>query len=179
MREKDRGNEGERQREWGRKMEWGRKGKRQKAYLVTYCLLLGCDLCEFYFLCSLCCWPACQVRAVWFRSLCLWPLLDAQCHQSATKALYWLHTCQPIPFTSIKYSCCFSIILGGYSRTGKWIQENIIFMRFCCCFKLNKKIEKLSNEQLMKVITKCTLAGLVQYAKKSHQKWDLKLCMHI
>ena len=172
MREKDRGNEGERWR------EWGKKGKRQKAYLVTYCLLLGCDLCELYFLCSLCCRPACQVRAVWFRPLCLWPLLDAQCYQSAAKALYWLHTCQPIQFTSIK-NFFFSIILGGYGRTGKWIQENIIFMRFCCCFKLSKMIEKLSNEQPMKAITKCTLAGQVQYGKKSHQKWDLKLCMHI
>ena len=28
---------------------------------------------------------------------------------------------------------------GGYGHTGKWIQENIIFMRFCCCFKLSKK----------------------------------------
>ena len=58
----------------------------------------------------------------------------------------------------------------GYDHTGKWIQENIIFMRFCCCFKLRKKTEKLSEEQLMNAITKCTLAGLVQYAKKSHQK---------
>ena len=62
------------------------------------------------------------------------------------------------------------IIFGGYGQTGKWIQENIIFMRFCCCFKLSKKTEKLSNEQPMNAITKCTLAGLVQYAKKSHQK---------
>ena len=30
---------------------------------------------------------------------------------------------------------------------GKWIPENIIFMRFCSCFKLSKKIEKLLNEQ--------------------------------
>ena len=63
----------------------------------------------------------------------------------------------------------FFIILGGYGLSGKWIQENIIFMRFCC-FKLSKKIEKLSNEQLMNAIGKCTLAGLVQYAKKLHQK---------
>ena len=79
-----------------------------------------------------------------------------------------MHTCQPIQFTSIKYS--FYIILGRYGHTGKWIQENITFMRFCFCFKLSKKIEKLSNEQPMNAITKCTLAGLVQYAKKSHQK---------
>ena len=53
-------------------------------------------------------------------------------------------------------------------------------MRFCCwCFKLSKKIEKLLNEQSMNAITKCTLAGLVQYAKKSHQKWDLRSCIHI
>ena len=78
--------------------------------------------------------------------------------------IIYKHTCQPIQFTCIKYS--FYIILGGYGHTGKWIQENIIFMRFCCCFKLSKKTEK----QPMNTITKCTLAGLVQYAKKSHQK---------
>ena len=55
------------------------------------------------------------------------------------------HTCQPIQFTSIKYS--FSLFGGEYGH-GKWIQENIIFMRFCCCFKLSKKTEKLLNEQL-------------------------------
>ena len=38
------------------------------------------------------------------------------------------HTCQPIQFTSIKYS--FFINLGGYGHTGKQIQENIIFMDF-------------------------------------------------
>ena len=56
------------------------------------------------------------------------------------------HTCQPIQFTSIKYS--FSLFGGEYGHIGKWIQENIIFMRFCCCFKLSKKTEKLLNEQL-------------------------------
>ena len=35
----------------------------------------------------------------------------------------------------------FFIILGGYGHTGKWIQENIIYMRFCCCFKLSKKLK--------------------------------------
>ena len=54
----------------------------------------------------------------------------------------------------------------------------IIFMK-CCCFKLSKKIDNLSNKQPMNAIAKCTLAGLVQYAKKFHQKFDLKLCMHI
>ena len=34
---------------------------------------------------------------------------------------------------------------GGFGHTGKWIQENIIFMQFC--FKLSKKIEKLLKEQ--------------------------------
>ena len=74
------------------------------------------------------------------------------------------HTAQPIQFTSIKYS--IFIILGGYGHTGKWIQENIIFVRFCCCFKLSEKTENTP----MNSITKFTLAGLVQYAKKSHQK---------
>ena len=39
--------------------------------------------------------------------------------------------------------------------------------------KLSKKIEKLSNEQLMNAITKCTLAGLVQYAKKSEVRFKV------
>ena len=91
------------------------------------------------------------------------------------------HTCQPIQFAKTQYKIHFFSLFWGNMAilTGKWIQENVIFVRFCCCFKLSKKIEELSNEQLMNAITKCTLAGLVQYAKKSHQKWDLRLCMHI
>ena len=50
------------------------------------------------------------------------------------------HTCQPRQFTGIKKKSL--IILGEYGNTGKWIQENIIFMRYCCCFKLSKKIFK-------------------------------------
>ena len=38
--------------------------------------------------------------------------------------------------------------MEGYDHTGICIEENIIFLIFCCCFKLGKKIEKLSNEQL-------------------------------
>ena len=53
------------------------------------------------------------------------------------------------------------IILGGCGHIAKWIEESIIFMRFCCCFKLRKKIEKLLNEQLTHAITKCTWTGLV------------------
>ena len=67
------------------------------------------------------------------------------------------HTCQPIQFTSIKSS-----LGGGYGHIGKCVQENTIFTRFCCCFKLSKKIEKLSNEQPTHAIAKCTLTGLVQ-----------------
>ena len=52
---------------------------------------------------------------------------------------------KPIQFTCVKYKICF-IILGRYGHIGKWIQENIMFMRFCC-FKLSKKTEKLSNKQ--------------------------------
>ena len=84
------------------------------------------------------------------------------------------HTCQPIQFTSIKYSFCLFVLFCFYfGHTGKWTQENIIFMRFCCCFKLSKKIEKLSNEQPMNAITKCTLAGLVKYAKKSEVRFKV------
>ena len=70
------------------------------------------------------------------------------------------HTCQPIQFASIKILKI--IILGRYGHTGKWIQENIIFMRFCCCFKLSKKIEKPSNKETTHAIAKCALTGLVQ-----------------
>ena len=67
------------------------------------------------------------------------------------------------------------IILGGYGHMGKWVRENIIFMRFCCCFKLSKKIEKLLNEQPTHAIAKCTLTGLVV----GHMMYDLKfwLCL--
>ena len=44
---------------------------------------------------------------------------------------------------------------GGYGY-GKLIQENIIFMRFCDCFKLSKKAEKLLNEQPTHALAKCT-----------------------
>ena len=37
------------------------------------------------------------------------------------------------------YNTVFFIILGGYGHTGKWIQENLIFMKFCCCFKTEQK----------------------------------------
>ena len=37
---------------------------------------------------------------------------------------------------------------GGYGHIGKWIQGNVIFMRFCCCFKLSKKTEKLLDDLL-------------------------------
>ena len=70
------------------------------------------------------------------------------------------NVCQLIQFTGVKYSFFF-IILGGYGHIGKWIQENIIFMR-SCCFKLSKKIEKLSNKETTHAIAKCTLTGLVQ-----------------
>ena len=59
------------------------------------------------------------------------------------------------------------ILENGYREKNSWNVLN------------SKKIEKLSNEQPMNAIAKCTLAGLVQNAKKSHQKLDLKLCMHI
>ena len=48
---------------------------------------------------------------------------------------------------------------GGYGHIGKWIQEDIIFMRFYY-FKLSKKIEKLSKEQPTHAIAKCTPTGL-------------------
>ena len=56
------------------------------------------------------------------------------------------------------------------------ILENTVFMRFCC-LKLSKKIEKLPNEQPTHAIAKCTLTGLVQWAKKSHQKCWLEFKM--
>ena len=44
------------------------------------------------------------------------------------------------------------IILRGCGHIGKWVQENIIFMRFCWHFKLSKKTEKLLNEPLTHAI---------------------------
>ena len=75
--------------------------------------------------------------------------------------------------TVYRYKILFfslSLLWGGYGHIGKWIQENIIIRQFCCCFKLSKKVEKLSNEQPTQAITKCTLTSLVQEAKKSCQK---------
>ena len=43
---------------------------------------------------------------------------------------------------------------GGDMAIGQLIQENIIFMRFSCWFKLNKKTEKLLNEQTTHTIAK-------------------------
>ena len=96
-----------------------------------------------------------------------------------TSMLDWwkTHTCQPMQFTSINK--IKSLFWGGYGRIGNWIQENKIFIRFWCCFKLSEKSEKLSNEQLTHAIAKCTLTGLVQKAKKSCWKWGLKSCMWI
>ena len=81
----------------------------------------------------------------------------------STPTVYWYKIQSPPPPPPI--------ILGGGGwgdgHIGKWIQENIIFMRFCRHFKLSKKIEKLLNEQPTHAITKCTLTDW--------WKWDLKL----
>ena len=45
--------------------------------------------------------------------------------------------------------------MGGYGHIGKWIQEDTIFMRVCCCFKWSKKIEKLSNKLLTHAANTC------------------------
>ena len=58
---------------------------------------------------------------------------------------YTVYLFYSLQFTCIKYSYCllvfylllFFIILGEYGHIGKWIQENIIFIRFCCV-KLSK-----------------------------------------
>ena len=75
------------------------------------------------------------------------------------------HVVIPVNSYSLPGQNSFFIILGVYGHNGhigKWIQENIIFMTFCCCVKLSKKTEKLSNELLTHGIAKCTLTGLVQ-----------------
>ena len=51
---------------------------------------------------------------------------------------------------------------GGFGRTGKWIQENVIFMRFFVVVLKWVKTEKLLNEQPAHAIAKCTLTGQVQ-----------------
>ena len=69
----------------------------------------------------------------------------------STHTVYWC-----------KMSFFSPLFWGDMAILEKWIQENIIFMRFCCCFKLSKKTEKLLNEQLTHIIAKCTRTGLVQ-----------------
>ena len=66
----------------------------------------------------------------------------------------------PSTHTVYQYKIVLSLFWGRYGHIGKWIQENIIFMQFCCCFKLSKKTEKVLNEQLTHAIAKCTLTGL-------------------
>ena len=44
--------------------------------------------------------------------------------------------------TVYQYKIHFFHYLGGNGLKGKLIQENIIFMRFCCCFELSEKIKK-------------------------------------
>ena len=101
-------------------------------------------------------------------------LVSSVC-KNVSMTVFWWRFILVNPYSLLvkNTSSFFSIILGGYGHIGKWIQENIIFMRFCC-FKLSKKFEKLSNEQLAQAITKCTLTGLVQQAKESCWKWNLK-----
>ena len=91
---------------------------------------------------------------------CVWNCYVWMCVELLCMDVCGLVNPQPIQFTGIKYS--FFIILGGYGHVEKWIQQKIIFMRFCCCFKPNKKIQKLSNELPTNTIAKCTLTGLVQ-----------------
>ena len=80
-----------------------------------------------------------------------------------------MHTCQPIQFTGIKYMFFPSSFFcfgggggGGYGHTEKWIQEKIIFMRFCCSFKLSKKKKKTLKVQPIDALAKCTLTSLEQ-----------------
>ena len=89
--------------------------------------------------------------------------------QGLSSELLPLHTYQPIylsthipinPYTVYQYKILSFFWGGGGVHIGKWIQENIIFMRFCC-FKLSQKIQKLSNEQPTHAIAKWTLTGLV------------------
>ena len=101
------------------------------------------------------------------------------CHHPQVTTIQSQTSAYPSTHTVYQYKIHFFHYFGGIWPYWKMDTGKHNFMRFCCRFKLSKKVEKLSNEQPMKAITKCTLAGLVQYAKKSHQKWDLKLCMHI
>ena len=51
----------------------------------------------------------------------------------------------PLPYLSThtvyQYKIQFLLDLGGIWPSRKIDTGNIIFMRFCCCFKLSKKIE--------------------------------------
>ena len=64
--------------------------------------------------------------------------------------------------TVYQYKMQFYHYFGGIWPYWKMDTGKHNLMRFCCCFKLSKKIEKLSNEQPMNTIIKFTLAVLVQ-----------------
>ena len=50
------------------------------------------------------------------------------------------HTIIPVnPYSLLVQNNNKILIWGRYGHTGKCIQENLIFMRFCCCFKLEQK----------------------------------------
>ena len=72
-----------------------------------------------------------------------------------SKTILTMHTCQPIQFTSIKYF----FFNHYFRRIWPYWKMDTRKHNFCefCCFKLAKRLKKLSNEQLTHAIAKCTL----------------------
>ena len=67
------------------------------------------------------------------------------CHSGHTQHSVWVYVWSTYlsTHTVYQYKIIKNHYLGGNDLKGKLIQENIIFMRFCCCcFKLSKKIKK-------------------------------------
>ena len=80
------------------------------------------------------------IRKCWTE----WEVGDMQLLPSAVHFKAMIHVwLWSLPVNPVyQYKIIKNHSFGGYGHTGKWIQENIIFMRFCCCFKLSKKTEK-------------------------------------
>ena len=98
---------------------------------------------------------------------CLWPSTGLVSDDSipTSLSLVLTHTCQPIQFTSIKYSlfvCLFFQYFRGTWPYWKMVTGKHNFHEILLFFKLSRRIEKLSNEQPTHAIAKCPLTGLVQ-----------------
>ena len=70
--------------------------------------------------------------------LLVWWVVALECSLVLPGAYLSTH---PVYRYKIQLLLLFFIILGGYGHTRKWMQGNIIFMRFCCYFKLAERLK--------------------------------------